>query len=712
MNIQEAIASRTGLPLRGVTAVVELLDDGATVPFISRYRKERTGSLDEVAVRQIEETLAAVRQLEQRKDFVRQAIADAGALDADMERRLNAAASLTEVEDIYAPYKPRRRTRATIAREKGLEPLAKIIMSGRAADCSVAARRFVKDNGATDIDDAIAGAQDIIAEWASENSRLRNMTRRALRRNADIACTAAKGKEAELAASPYKDYASFSIPVSRCSSHQYLAIRRAEQEGLLKVKYELRESGRLVDSLCESFVLGTATKDCAELACGAVADAFKRLLLPSAETEISAELKEKSDDIAIDIFARNLRQLLLAAPLLGRRVLAIDPAYRTGCKIVYLDEQGKLLHDSVIYPTPPKNDISGATAELRRLNAIYRPDAVAIGNGTASRETRSFILGSKLFNDRSVYIVNEDGASVYSAGDVARKEFPDKDVTVRGAVSIGRRLIDPLAELVKITPKSIGVGQYQHDVDQGKLKNALDYTVMSCVNAVGVNANTASEELLSYVSGIGPQLASNIVKFRKENGAFASRAALRKVPRLGDKTFEQCAGFLRINGENPLDNTGIHPESYPLVSRMARLCRIPLAEMPGNTAVLDSLDAASLARELGGGEETIADIIAELRKPGRDPRTDSDAAPFEPSVESFEQISEGMTLNGTVCNITAFGAFVDLGIKEKGLIHISQVADRRVATVDDVLCLGQRVCARVIAVDAERHRISLSLRHE
>lgn len=712
MNIQEAIASRTGLPLRGVTAVVELLDDGATVPFISRYRKERTGSLDEVAVRQIEETLAAVRQLEQRKDFVRQAIADAGALDADMERRINAAASLTEVEDIYAPYKPRRRTRATIAREKGLEPLAKIIMSGRAADCAVAARRFVKDNGATDIDDAIAGAQDIIAEWASENSRLRNMTRRALRRNADIACTAAKGKEAELAASPYKDYASFSIPVSRCSSHQYLAIRRAEQEGLLKVKYELRESGRLVDSLCESFVSVTATKDCAELACGAVADAFRRLLLPSAETEISAELKEKSDDIAIDIFASNLRQLLLAAPLLGRRVLAIDPAYRTGCKIVYLDEQGKLLHDSVIYPTPPKNDISGATAELRRLNATYRPDAVAIGNGTASRETRSFILGSRLFNDRSVYVVNEDGASVYSAGDVARKEFPDKDVTVRGAVSIGRRLIDPLAELVKITPKSIGVGQYQHDVDQGKLKNALDYTVMSCVNAVGVNANTASEELLSYVSGIGPQLASNIVKFRKENGAFASRAALRKVPRLGDKTFEQCAGFLRINGENPLDNTGIHPESYPLVSRMARLCRIPLAEMPGNTSVLDSLDAASLARELGGGEETIADIIAELRKPGRDPRTDSDAAPFEPSVESFEQISEGMTLNGTVCNITAFGAFVDLGIKEKGLIHISQVADRRVATVGDVLCLGQRVSARVVAVDAERHRISLSLRHE
>lgn len=712
MNIQEAIASRTGLPLRGVTAVVELLDDGATVPFISRYRKERTGSLDEVAVRQIEETLAAVRQLEQRKDFVRQAIADAGALDADMERRLNAAASLTEVEDIYAPYKPRRRTRATIAREKGLEPLAKIIMSGRAADCSVAARRFVKDNGATDIDDAIAGAQDIIAEWASENSRLRNMTRRALRRNADIACTAAKGKEAELAASPYKDYASFSIPVSRCSSHQYLAIRRAEQEGLLKVKYELHESGRLVDSLCGSFVPGTATKDCAELACGAVSDAYRRLLLPSAETEISAELKEKSDDIAIDIFARNLRQLLLAAPLLGRRVLAIDPAYRTGCKIVYLDEQGKLLHDSVIYPTPPKNDISGATAELRRLNAIYRPDAVAIGNGTASRETRSFILGSRLFNDRSVYIVNEDGASVYSAGDVARKEFPDKDATVRGAVSIGRRLIDPLAELVKITPKSIGVGQYQHDVDQGKLKNALDYTVMSCVNAVGVNANTASEELLSYVSGIGPQLASNIVKFRKENGAFASRAALRKVPRLGDKTFEQCAGFLRINGENPLDNTGIHPESYPLVSRMARLCRIPLAELPGNTSVLDSLDAASLARELGGGEETIADIIAELRKPGRDPRTDSDAAPFEPSVESFEQISEGMALNGTVCNITAFGAFVDLGIKEKGLIHISQVADRRVTSVGDVLCLGQRVCARVLAVDAERHRISLSLRHE
>ncbi len=712
MTTIEKVAERVGLALRGVTAVVELLDEGATVPFISRYRKERTGALDEVAVRNIESTLAAVRQQEQRSDFVRNAIAEAGALTPEIEKKLAEAQSLTEIEDIYAPYKPKRRTRATVAREKGLEPLAKIIMSGRTADCDDAARRFVKKDGAESVDDAIAGAQDIIAEWASESIRLRNMTRRALRRNADIVCAVAKGKEEELAASPYKDYATFATPVSRCSSHQYLALRRAEQEGFLKVRYSLHDASKLVDGLCEGFMPRIATKDCAEIIGAAVEDAYKRLLLPSAETETSAELKANADAVAIDIFAQNLRQLLLASPLLGRRVLAVDPAYRTGCKIVYLDEQGKLLCDSVIYPTPPRSDVAGATAELRRLNTLYKPDAVAIGNGTASRETRSFILGSGLFDERAIYVVNEDGASVYSAMDIARKEFPDKDVTVRGAVSIGRRLIDPLAELVKITPKSIGVGQYQHDVDQSKLKDALDYTVMSCVNAVGVNANTASEQLLSYVSGIGPQLAANIVKYRSENGAFATRADLRKVPRLGDKAFELCAGFLRIKGSNALDNTGIHPESYALVGKIARSCKVALSELPGNIAVLDGMNIEQLARDCGGGVETVADIIAELRKPGRDPRTDTDEVPFEPSIDDFSQISEGMHLNGTICNITAFGAFVELGIKEKGLIHISQVADRRIAAVGEVLKLGQRVCARVLSVDAERRRISLSLRHE
>lgn len=711
MNTTEAVACRTGLPLRGVAAVVELLDQGATVPFISRYRKERTGALDEVAVRAIESALAAVRQLEQRKEFVRQAIADADALTPELESRLEGASTVTEVEDIYAPFKPKRRTRATMAREKGLEPLAKIIMAGRTADCHASAQRFVNKDVA-DADEAIEGAMDIMAEWASESTRLRNITRKALRRTAEIRCSAVKGKEAELAASPYKDYADFAVPVRRCSSHQYLAIRRAEHEGLLKVKYVLADSARVADDLADSFIPRDAGRECARIIGDAVADAFKRLLLPSAETDISAELKEVADRVAIDIFADNLRQLLLAAPLQRCRVLAIDPAYRTGCKIVYLDEQGNLLADSVIYPTAPKNDIAGATSALSRMNTLYKPETVAIGNGTASRETRQFILGCGLFDAKNVYVVSEDGASVYSASDIAWKEFPDKDVTVRGAVSIGRRLIDPLAELVKIEPKSIGVGQYQHDVDQVKLKDALDYTVMSCVNAVGVNVNTASERLLSYVSGIGPQLAANIVKYRTENGAFDSRAQLRKVPRLGDKAFELCAGFLRVAGSNPLDNTGIHPESYDVVSGIARSVKVPLAQMPCNIAVLDALDARKLAAEGLGGEETIRDIIAELRKPGRDPRTDNEQKPFEASVEDFSQIAEGMILDGTVCNITAFGAFVDLGIKEKGLIHISQVADRRVGSVAEVLKLGQRVTARVLSVDPERHRISLSLRHE
>lgn len=711
MDIAEAVAHRLELPVRGVRAVIELLDDGATVPFISRYRKERTGSLDELAVRNIEDTLANVRQLEQRKTFVLNAIEEAGALTDAISRRLADATTPTEVEDIYAPFKPKRRTRAMVAREKGLEPLAKIIMAGRASSLHDASRRFVKPGAVDNVDDAIAGASDIIAEWASEDTRLRNAVRRALRREGEIVCTAVKDKAAELAESPFASLDGFACPVRRCRSHQYLALRRAEREGLLKVKYVIEGRNALVDNMIRTYVPSQASRECADVIADAVEDAFGRLILPAAETEISAELKEDADKVAIDIFADNLRQLLLAPPLLKRRVMALDPGYRTGCKVVCLDESGKLLADSVIYPTAPRNDVVGATATVRRLKELYKPEAVAIGNGTASRETKAFVCGTGLFDSRNIFVVSEDGASVYSASDLARKEFPEKDVTVRGAVSIGRRLIDPLAELIKIDPKSIGVGQYQHDVDQSKLKSALDFTVMSCVNAVGVNVNTASAQLLSYVSGIGPQLASNIIAYRSENGAFASRSQLRKVPRLGEKAFELAAGFLRVNGDNPLDNTGIHPESYDVVKKIAASLKTDVSALPANKAVLDTLDADALAAAGIGGAETIRDIIAELRKPGHDPRVDNAQTAFEPGVTDFSQIVAGMMLPGIVSNITAFGAFVDLGIKEKGLIHISQVADRRVASVGEVLKIGQHVLAKVIEVDPARHRIALSLRH-
>lgn len=710
MKIAEAVAGRLELPLRGVQAVIELLDEGATVPFISRYRKELTGAMDELAVRNIESTLTLVRQLEQRKEFVRQAIADAGALTEDLSRRLDSALTPTEVEDIYAPYKPKRRTRATVAREKGLEPLAKIIMAGRTENPEASAHRFVRADGVDSADEAIAGASDIIAEWASESTRLRNAVRRSLRRDAAIVCSVAKGKEADLEASPFSVFSDFSCPLRRCRSHQYLALRRAEREGLVKVRFSLDGSERLLEDLRRIFIPAGAVKECSRIISDAVTDAYKRLILPAVENEISAEMKEDADKVAIDIFADNLRQLLLAPPLSRRRVMAVDPAYRTGCKVVCLDENGKLLADSVIYPTAPKNDIVGATRILKSLKDKYMPEAIAIGNGTASRETEAFVRGTGLFESKEVFVVSEDGASVYSASDLARKEFPDKDVTVRGAVSIGRRLIDPLAELIKIDPKSIGVGQYQHDVEQGKLKDALDYTVMSCVNAVGVNVNTASERLLGYVSGIGPQLASNIVVYRSENGAFASRAALRKVPRLGDKAFELSAGFLRVKGDNPLDNTGIHPESYGVVKKIADCLGVKITDLPSNKVLLDTVDAHTLAAQGIGGEDTIRDIVEELRKPGRDPRTDNSQCAFEPGVSDFSQIVAGMVLPGIVSNITAFGAFIDLGIKEKGLIHISQLSDRRVASVGEVLKIGQQVNAKVIEVDPVRHRISLSLR--
>lgn len=710
-NIIHDVAARLSLNEKGVSAVIKLLDEGATVPFISRYRKEATGALDEVAVRSVETTLKSVRELYTRKEFVADAITAAGAMTAKLEESLRNARSMTEVEDIYAPFKPKKRTRATIARERGLEPLARIIMAGNTPDPLRSAERFTGNKDICSAEDALAGARDIIAEWASESTRLRNMTRNTYRRQGAIVCTAAKEKDEELKASPYAAYAAFSNSVRRITSHQYLALRRAESEGMIKVKYSLDDSrGKLEDALSEAYASRLGSQECRKIVSEAVTDASRRLIRPSVENEVSAELKEEADRVAIDIFSQNLRQLLLASPLKGRRILALDPGYRTGCKTVAIDEKGDLLDDAVIYPTPPRNDIEGAHKTLKRMIDRFGLNAVAIGNGTASRETERFIRNSGLMVSDMIFVVSEDGASVYSASETARLEFPDKDVTVRGAVSIGRRLLDPLAELVKIDPKSIGVGQYQHDVDQSKLKNALDYTVMSCVNAVGVDVNTASASLLAYVSGIGPALAANIVKYRTENGSFATRNDLKKVPRLGAKAFEQAAGFLRIiSGSEPLDNTGIHPESYAIVKEMARLAGVKVKDLPGNTSILDSIDPAELSAKGLGGFETIADIVEELRKPGRDPRTDNAETAFTPGVESFEELRVGQKLPGIVSNITAFGAFIDLGIKENGLLHISRISTRRINSVGDVLRLGQHVEVSVIEIDSMRRRISLSM---
>lgn len=709
-TIAQAVSRRLNISLRQVEATLELLEGGATVPFISRYRKERTGSLDEVAIRSIETTARSERELQARKEYVRNAIESSGFLTNDLQDKLYAAETMTEVEDIYAPYKPKKRTRATIAREKGLEPLAKILMAGTAHHCDEAARRFAGRNGVESAEEALAGASDIIAEWASESSRLRGITRNAYQRRGELSSAPVKGKEAELAASPYAIYADFTRGVSRMQSHQYLALKRAEREGLLKVKMGVDDLEALDGALCRAFVPRGGSRECQEIVSKAVEDASKRLLRPSVENEISTSLKGAADKVAIGIFSENLRQLLLASPLKGRRVLAIDPGYRTGCKVVALDSQGNLLEDTVIYPVPPKEDLKGAREILDRMIRRHKLDAIALGNGTASRETEKFLKGSGLMDASKIYIVNENGASVYSASDLARKEFPDKDVTVRGAVSIGRRLIDPLAELVKIDPKSIGVGQYQHDVDQGDLKDALDFTVMSCVNAVGVDVNTASERLLSYVSGIGPGLAANIVAYRAENGDFRTRQELKKVARLGNKAFEQAAGFLRVpGGKEPLDNTGIHPESYKVVEAMARELKVDVSALPANNDLLDRINVKQIAALGIAGEETVKDIILELRKPGRDPRLDDDNEAFVAGIGSFEELREGMVLPGIVNNITAFGAFVNLGIKENGLIHISQMSRRRIQSVGEVLKLGQRVEVRVIDIDPHRHRIGLSL---
>lgn len=708
MTLTEKIVKHTSLPFKGVEATIKLLDEGATIPFICRYRKESTGSLDEIQVRNIETALKFIRDFESRKEFIKNAIEKENKYTETIAHRLDSAKTINELEDIYLPFKQKKHTRASIAREKGLEKLAKLIMVGNTNPLQQA-RNFIKKDCVFDEDEALEGAQDIIAEWASESSKLRNLTRKYYLRNAKIVCKPAKGKENLIQSTPYSQYSKFSQPIKKISSHQWLAIKRGERQGLLKIKFEI-EGEEFCKSLSEAYLSTTMRKDCFELASRAIQDSFKRLLRPSIENELSSSLKENADKVAIKIFADNLRQLLLNAPLKGKNILAIDPGFRTGCKIVALDSHGNLLEDSVIYPFPPKQNILSAEAILKKIITNHKIDVIALGNGTASRETELFLKERELFNSDLIFIVSEDGASVYSASEIGRREFPDKDITVRGAVSIGRRLIDPLAELVKIDPKSIGVGQYQHDVDQKLLKESLDFTVISCVNSVGVNVNTASESLLSYISGIGPSLASSIVNYRSKNGNFRSRKELKNIPRLGEKAYELAAGFLRVSdGCQPLDNTGIHPESYHIVEFMANSIGTDVLHLLGNKELLEKIDISALAAKGIGGVETMTDIINELKKPGHDSREDFVTHKFADGVASINDLREGMVLPGVVTNITNFGAFVDIGVHQDGLVHISKMSHNYVCDPMQIVKLHQPVQVKVLEVDYDRKRISLSM---
>lgn len=695
-------ASNLNLPLPSVRATASLLASGATVPFISRYRKEVTGNLDEVAVRDIEIELDRLQRLDERRNSVIQAIDAQEKLTPELRRQLEEATTASAIEDIYLPYRPKKRTRATMAREAGLEPLAKMIMGG--ADPVAVAGRFVKGNIA-DMQKALAGASDIIAEWASESPRVRSAVRHHFSREAVISSTIMKGKEGE--ADKYRAYHKFCAPLRSIASHQYLAIKRGEAEGLLKVTVNI-DDAKVSEDATNRFMPRNSAGEGRTFIAEAVSDSYKRLIRPSIENEMASRCKEKADATAISLFADNLRQLLMAPPLRGKCVLAIDPGFRTGCKVVALDRSGNLLDDAVIYPNEPRRDTTDAMRTLMRLIDDYEIEVIALGDRTASRETENFLRSSGISDFTQVFIVSENGASVYSASDVARSEFPDKDVTVRGAVSIGRRLIDPLAELVKIDPKSIGVGQYQHDVDQSSLRKALDFTVLSCVNSVGVDLNTASPQLLGYISGIGPAMASKIVDYRTKNGPFTSRNALMDVPRLGNKIFEQAAGFLRVPiSDNPLDNTGIHPESYNIVSRMASDLGLKPDDLVNNPEAIDRINPERYSAD---GAATVKDIIAELRKPGRDPRLEAGNVEFDPSITTIDDIKPGMILPGKVGNITAFGAFIDLGIKENGLLHISQMSDKRISDPSKVVKINQILKVKVIDVDLDRHRISLSIK--
>lgn len=701
------ISDALKLPEHRVQNTLKLLLDGATIPFISRYRKEATGGMDEVQISEINARYEKLCELAKRKETILSTIGELGKLTPELSKRIADCWEGTELEDIYLPYKPKRKTRAEIARQKGLEPLAVLLLMQRENNLAAKARAFVKGD-VKDEEDALKGARDIIAEQVNEDERARNQIRRQFERQGVITAKVVKGKEGDEAAAKYRDYFDFSEPLKRCTSHRLLAIRRGEKEGILKVSITPADETECGERLERLFV--KTNNECAHQVAEAVNDAYKRLLKPSIETEYAAISKEKADDEAIRVFAGNLRQLLLAPPLGQKRVMGIDPGFRTGCKVVCLDAQGALLHNEAIYPHPPKSEYKQAARKLTQLVEQYKIEAIAIGNGTASRETEQFVTSQRYDREIQVFVVSEDGASIYSASKTAREEFPDYDVTVRGAVSIGRRLIDPLAELVKIDPKSIGVGQYQHDVDQSKLKASLDQTVESCVNLVGVNVNTASKHLLTYVSGLGAALAQNIVDYRTENGAFRSRRELLKVPRMGAKAFEQCAGFLRIPGaENPLDNSAVHPESYSVVERMAKDLGYSVTDLIKNKELRSRIKIENYITD-SVGLPTLTDIMQELDKPGRDPRRKIEMFEFDKNVRTLDDLQEGMELPGIVTNITNFGCFVDIGIKENGLVHVSQLADRFISDPSTVVSIHQHVRVRVMSIDRERKRIQLTMK--
>ena len=703
-KILEKIATLAGVSKVQLVNVLELFDGGATIPFVARYRKEMTGSLDEVALATIKEEDERFGELEKRKETILKSVGEQNLLTPELQAAIENCYQLNELEDIYLPYKPKRRTRATIAREKGLEPLAELLMKQLERDPEAKALRYLNDQVA-EVEEALAGARDIIAETVNEHNGARNIVRNSFAREAVAYSKVAKGKEAE--GIKYRDYFDYSEPLSRCPSHRLLAMRRGEKEGFLKLSVspdEERTIGRL-----ENYFVTSQNRSSEQVAL-AIRDSYKRLLAPSIETEFINESKQRADLEAIKVFTENLRQLLLAPPLGQKRVMGIDPGYKSGCKVVCLDAQGNLLHNETIYPHPPQSEVNQAMRKISSLVGSYKIDAIAIGDGTASRETESFFKKMRFDRDLQVFVVSEDGASVYSASKIARDEFPQYDVTVRGAISIGRRLMDPLAELVKIDPKAIGVGQYQHDVDQKLLQGSLEVSVESCVNKVGVDLNTASSHLLNYVSGLNATLAQNIVEYRKENGPFPSREALRKVPRMGPKAFEQCAGFLRILGaKNPLDNSAVHPERYKLVEKIAADLGTPLAELIGQEQLTAKIELKRyVTNEVG--LPTLTDILSELSKPGRDPRSGIKHFEFADGIYSMQDLIPGMVLPGIVTNITRFGAFVDVGIKQDGLVHISEMADKFVSDPAEIVKLQQHVKVRVVEVDIPRKRIAFSMK--
>ena len=706
INLQQFIkllSTSLQLSEKQVRNAIQLLNEGATIPFISRYRKEMTDGMDEIQLADLKEQYEKLCELQKRKETVLNTIEEQGKLTDELRSRIENCWNMTELEDIYLPYKPKRRTRAEIAREKGLEPLAKMLMTQNSDNVERLALPFVND-AVENTADALKGARDIIAEWVNESESARNAIRSIFAREALIASKVIKGKEED--GQKYRDYFDVSEKLSRVSSHRLLAMRRGETEGFLRVGIS-PDDEHCVERLERIFVKGE--NEAAEQVFEAVEDSYKRLLKPSIETEFASESKQKADVEAIRVFAENLRQLLLASPLGQKKVLGIDPGFRTGCKVVCLDAQGNLLHNETIYPHPPQNEYQQAMRKVQKMVEAYNIEAIAIGNGTAGRETEQFVQNTRFDRKVQVFVVSENGASIYSASKIAREEFPDYDVTVRGAVSIGRRLMDPLAELVKIDPKSIGVGQYQHDVDQSLLKKSLDQTVENAVNKVGVNVNTASKHLLTYISGLGPQLAQNIVDYRAENGAFENRKQLLKVPKMGAKTFEQAAGFLRIaDGEQPLDNSAVHPESYKIVETMVKDLKTEVKQLIGNKELIKSIELKNYISDKVG-LPTLNDIVQELEKPGRDPRTAIKVFEFDPNVKTIGDLKIGMELPGIITNITNFGAFTDIGIKENGLIHISQMADRFITNPAEVVSVHQHVKVRVLEVDSVRKRVQLKL---